>query len=130
MNGASTLEVGKNLVAMCREGRHMEVIEKYYHADIESIEPRDNDGSVGEGRIVKGKDAVRGKSEWWFQTFEPLSGDTDGPFPHGDDRFAVIFNVDIKERATGNVSHLEEVAVYTVQDGQIIKEEFFYGSDM
>ena len=44
----------------------------------------------------------------------------------GDDRFAVIFRSKVKETETGKVSDMEEVGIYTVADGKIVREEFFY----
>ncbi|MEY8842908.1 SnoaL-like domain-containing protein [Cribrihabitans sp. XS_ASV171] len=57
---------------------------------------------------------------------EMIDGDITGPMLHGDDRFAVIFRVKAREKATGKVSEMEEVAVYHVADGKIVREEFFY----
>jgi ketosteroid isomerase-like protein len=47
------------------------------------------------------------------------------PFLHGDDRFAVIFDIDATEKATGQRMPMREVAVYHVADGRIVREEFF-----
>lgn len=47
--------------------------------------------------------------------------------PHGDDRFAVIFDISVKHKESGEVSDMKEVALYTVGDGKIVREEFFYG---
>jgi len=51
-----------------------------------------------------------------------------GPFFHGDDRFTVVFDMDITALETGARSEMREVAEYTVKDGRIVKEEFFYGA--
>ena len=57
---------------------------------------------------------------------EFLGGTIDGPFLHGDDRFAVVFKSQIKDKRDGSVSDFEEVAVYTATDGKISREEFYY----
>src|SRR4051812_41543604 len=51
-----TLEVGKKLVALCREGKYLEAIDSPYDEQIESIEPMAMpDGS----KEAKGKKAIR-----------------------------------------------------------------------
>ena len=45
---------------------------------------------------------------------------------HGEDRFAVIFEVQGKEKASGNAFDMKEVGIYHVADGKIVREEFFY----
>ena len=52
-------------------------------------------------------------------------GSVSDPMLHGEDRFAVIFEVQGKEKATGTKFDVKEVAVYHVADGKIVREEFF-----
>jgi len=72
-------------------------------------------------------DGLRGKHAGWAGAFEVHSATVDGPFTHGDDRFAVIFAFEATRRATGDRSAIKEVRVYTVRDGRIVREQFFYG---
>ena len=51
-----------------------------------------------------------------------------GPWPHGD-RFIVTFKLDLTAKSgsmAGKRVTIEEAALYTVKDGKIVKEEFFY----
>ena len=48
-----------------------------------------------------------------------------GPFPHGD-RFCVLFEYDVTFKPEGKRFKMEEVAHYTVHDGKVVREEFFY----
>jgi hypothetical protein len=57
---------------------------------------------------------------------EFVSGTVEGPHLHGEDRFALIFKSVMREKASGNEIPMEEVAIYTVKDGKIVREEFFY----
>ena len=50
----------------------------------------------------------------------------EGPFLHGDDRFAVIFEMETSPKAGGERTRMREVAVYHTE-GKIVREEFFYG---
>jgi ketosteroid isomerase-like protein len=57
---------------------------------------------------------------------EQLESSTVGPFFHGDDRFSVVFTGKAKNKETGEVMDMQETATYHVQDGKIVREEFFY----
>ena len=48
-----------------------------------------------------------------------------GPYPH-DDRFAVRFVYDITHKPSQKRMVMDEVALFTVSNGKIVKEEFFY----
>ncbi|WP_415402600.1 nuclear transport factor 2 family protein [Tateyamaria sp. SN3-11] len=119
----SLMDVANELVAGCRENRTTENLEKLYAADAVSVEAMDN----GMGREVQGLEAIRGKHDWWDSTFEVLDANVSDPMPNGDDRFAVIFELKAKHNESGEVSDMKEVALYTVANGKISREEFFYG---
>jgi ketosteroid isomerase-like protein len=116
-------EIAEELVAGCREDRVEENLGKLYAVDAVSVEATPGpDGS----RETRGLDGIRGKHQWWNSTFEVHDADVDGPFLHGDDRFAVVFEFEAENRETGERSEMEEVGVYHVRDGKIVREEFFY----
>ena len=120
-----TKQVGDKLVALCNEGRNMDAIEQLYSPDIVSREAFGNDEMPQE---MKGIDAIRGKNQWWFDNNEVHSGTVEGPFPN-DDRFAVKYHYEMTPKNGPNAGQrqsMDEVAVYTVKDGKIVKEEFFY----
>lgn len=115
--------IANELVAGCREGRERENLDKLYAADAVSVEAADPQGM---GREASGLDAIRGKHEWWENTMEVLGGEVSDPYPHGDDRFAVRFSMKARNRETGEVMEMDEIGVYHVRDGRIVREEFFY----
>ena len=115
--------IAGELVAGCRENRAMANLDKLYAADAVSVEAQD---MSGQGREARGRDAIRGKHEWWEANMEATGGSVSDPMLHGDDRFAVIFEVEGKEKATGKPFAMKEVAVYHVKGGKIVREEFFY----
>jgi ketosteroid isomerase-like protein len=117
-------DIADKLVEGCRAGNPETNLDSLYAPDAVSIEATDQGGA---GREVQGVDAIRGKHEWWTSTFEPVRADVSDPMPHGDDRFAVIFDMSVKHKESGEVSDMKEVAVYHVADGKIVREEFFYG---
>jgi ketosteroid isomerase-like protein len=122
---SDTLAVGKKLVELCKEGKNMDAINALYHPNIVSVEagapPNTSPRSEGVA-------AVKGKGEWWMQNHEVHKAEVDGPFPHGD-RFIVRFKYDVTAKAgpmAGKRFTMDEAALYTVKDGKIAHEEFFY----
>ncbi len=94
-------------------------------ADIVSVEAR---GDETMPATMTGLEAIRGKNEWWVANHIIHSSDVKGPFPNGE-RFSVIFNFVVSAKfgpMMGKKVRMEEVALYTVSDGKITREEFFY----
>lgn len=117
------LETAAALVAACREGREAEMMEALYDPGCVSVEATPDQMSRADGL-----EAIRGKHAWWAANFTLHDATVEGPFPHGADRFAVIFGMETTENATGTRSQMREVAVYSVNPaGRIVREEFFYG---
>ena len=117
------MDVANELVAGCRENRAVANLDKLYAADAVSVEALDFSGT---GRETVGIAGIKAKHDWWESAFEVLGGSVSDPLPHGEDRFAVIFEMQAKSKETGEVSDTKEVAIYTVADGKIRREEFFY----
>lgn len=118
------IEIANALVAGCRSGDTKPNLDKLYAPDAVSVEPVD----FGGGREAAGLGAIKGKHDWWDNTFEVLGGDISDPMPHGDDKFAIIFELQTKNKETGAVEDMKEVAIYHVAGGKITREEFFYSA--
>jgi hypothetical protein len=118
----STMEVGKKLVSLCKEGKNLEAIEALYSPEVVSIEAASMPGMPAE---MKGLPAIREKNQWWFDNHTVHSGETDGPFPNGD-HFCVRFKYDITNKKSNERFQMEEIALYTVKDDKIVREEYFY----
>jgi ketosteroid isomerase-like protein len=115
-------EIADTLVAACKSGTELTLLDTIYAQSAVSVEAADYSGS---GRETAGLEGIRGKHAWWDSAFETHETKVEGPFLHGDDRFAVIFAVDATEKATGQRMPMHEVAIYHVADGKIVREEFF-----
>ncbi|MEM8569990.1 MAG: nuclear transport factor 2 family protein [Pseudomonadota bacterium] len=124
MTAETTRATAEKLAQLCRENRESEGLDTIYHADAISIEAMEG---PGHSREYQGLDAIRGKHEWWDGAMEIHSANLEGPFMHGDDRFAMIFEFDATERESGKRFEMKEIGIYTVDDhGKIMREEFYY----
>ena len=122
---ASTLEVGKKLVEMCNRGELKECIDQLYAPNIVSIEAH---GGPEMPQRLEGLPAILGKTEWWEKNHTVHSGKAEGPWPHGD-RFIVRFIFEVTPKVgpmAGKRITIDEAGLYTVKDGKIVQEEFFY----
>jgi ketosteroid isomerase-like protein len=119
----TTRDIADDLVAMCKEGKFAESGEKYWADDVVSVEAG---GPDGVDPVARGKEAVRGKGEWWTGAHEIHSVEVQGPYLNGD-QFVVRFIMDVTNRQSGQKMHMDEQALYTIKDGMIVEERFFYG---
>ena len=117
----NTQEVAERLCQHCRDGTEERGIEELYSQDIVSVEPM-----AGPGRdpVSKGVDALKEKHTWWAENYEVHGTGVEGPFINGD-KFSVIFDIDVSERASGQRWRAKEIALYEVEDGKIVRESFF-----
>ena len=118
----TTNEIGKKYVALCKGGNHDEILSSLFSKDIVSVEAG---APPGQDRTAKGLDAIRAKGKWWADNHTVHKATHEGPFPH-DDRFAVRFTYDVTSKGNGQRFTMDEVGLFTVKDGKIVREEFFY----
>jgi ketosteroid isomerase-like protein len=120
----TTQEVGNKLVELCKANKNMDAVEQLYSKDVESIEAFESP-DPNMKRVTKGIDGIRKKHEWWYAETELHSGDVKGPFFHGDDHFSVFFALDVTMKSMKERMQMEEIAVYEVKGGKIVRERFF-----
>lgn len=120
----NALEIGQKLVELCKQGKHGVVFETLYAPDIVSVEAATMPSGSAESR---GLPAVLEKSKWWTDNHIVHEEVLDGPYPHGD-RFIVKFTYDITNKPSNQRFRMQEMGLYTVENGKIVREEFFYSS--
>ena len=120
----STADIAKDLVDLCRQGKNMEAVKKYYSDQIVSVESASAPGMPAE---MKGLEAIEQKNKWWLDNHEVHSAEANGPYV-GDNQFAVHFKFDATQKASGKRVQMEEMGLYTVQGGKIVREHFFYNT--
>lgn len=118
----NTMEIGKKYVALCNEGKHEEILTTLFSKDTVSVEAA---SPAGQERTVRGLDAIRAKGKWWTDNHNVHKAEHAGPYPN-EDRFAVRFTYDVTNKPSGQRFTMDEVGLFTVKDGKIVREEFFY----
>jgi ketosteroid isomerase-like protein len=118
----TTMEVGKKLVELCKQGKNHEAMETLYAPDIVSVEAAAMQNFPAEAR---GLEAVADKGKWWSENHTVHAATCEGPWPHGD-RFIVRFSYDVTNKPSGKRFNMDETALFSVKNGKIVREEFFY----
>lgn len=120
--GASAAEIGADVAAMIRsQTPDFEIFEKWWDLDrIVSIE--------GCGTTWTGRGALEEKHREWHGANEVLRCTVRGPFVGGSG-FSLFFGLEIRDRASGDVIKADEIAVYTVENGKVVREEFMYSHE-
>ncbi len=113
-------EIAADCVAMAKAGQLDAIGEKYWAEDVVSIE-----AMAGPMQRVEGIAAVRGKGEWWNGAHEVHSVETYGPYVNGD-QFGVRWVMDVTQKESGQRFPMDELALFTLKDGKIVEERFFY----
>jgi hypothetical protein len=119
---ASCAAVAEELVSLCRAGKYLDAVEKFYSRDIVSVEGIDSPQKPAE---MRGIDVIRGKNERWVQNNEIHKAEALGPLV-GEGQFAVHFEFEFTPKQSGQRMKLSEMGLYTVKDGKIVREQFFY----
>ena len=117
--GATPLEIAKDFAALIRAGKSDEVEKKWLAPGIESVE------GVGASMAWSGKKAVLAKYRGWEADHEIHSMTLEGPWV-GATGFALRFGVDATQLSTGQRTQMQEIAVYTVRNGKVVREEFHF----
>lgn len=120
----NVVEIAQDYAALMLAGETLAAAEKYWASDIVALEPTKS-GANGPA-IAIGKPAVLARLTSWLEANAVSELLIDGPFITGD-QFALFIDMEITHRASGKRKPFSEIATYTVRDGQIFEERFFYG---
>ena len=116
----NTQDLAKNFTEMCMKGEFDAAGKKFWSDDVVSREPM-----TGDMAELKGRKAVEGKGEWWYANHTVHKAEVEGPYVHGD-QFVVRFKMEVTPKG-GQRAQMDEVGLYTVKNGKIVEESFFFG---
>jgi len=98
-----------------------QIQDEMFSDDAQSIEPAHSPGL----QSVSGIDAIKEKGKQFAEAVEEFhSGYTNQPIVSGN-HFAAVMGMDVTMKGMGRM-RMDEIAVYEVKDGKIVKEQFFY----
>lgn len=115
-----TAALAKDFTDLLKAGDFHTPGDRYWSEDVVSIEP------MPQVPPARGRAAVVAKGEWWYANHEIHGTTVEGPWVHGN-QFTVRFGIDVTVKATGQRIAMDEIGLYTVADGKIVEERFFYG---
>ena len=112
-------EIAEEVVKLIRAGKNKEAKDTFYADDIISIE--------GSGYRLEGIDAIHQKSIAWMEQLSEVHSVSVSEPLIASDHFAIRIKMDISYKNSHRVI-MDEIAVYEVDDGKIVFEQFFFKS--
>jgi hypothetical protein len=120
-NGKSTEDVAARFHELAQQEKWFEIQDELFADDVRSIEPPTAQSLPD----AHGKAAVRKKGEDIVSQVEAVHGASTTAPVVGGSFFAVGRKLDMTVRGIGR-TQMNEVMVYEVKDGKIVREQFFY----
>jgi len=113
-----TKDIAVRLVELCKKGEFETCYQELYSPEIVSVE--------ADGTEVSGFDGIKQKGKEWNDRLEEFHGSTIGDAVVSGNYFSLPMSMTIKFKGAPAVHKFEEICVYTVKDGKIVREQFFY----
>jgi hypothetical protein len=117
----TTQDVANEFVAMCKEGKWEECIKKFYSPEIKSIEPEG--GAWG---TVQGLEAIAKKAEEWHGMVDEFHDSEISDPIVAENFFSMTMKSKVTLKGMDHPINMDEICVYEVNDGKVVKEQFFY----
>jgi hypothetical protein len=119
----TTQEVANRYYELTSENKFDILLDELYSNDIECIEPANN--GIASLQNIKGLDAKKQKDKNFGEAMEEMhSAYCDEPIVAGK-YFSLKMGMDVTLKGVGRIN-MDEICVFEVEDGKIIKEQFFY----
>ncbi|MGQ0740567.1 MAG: SnoaL-like domain-containing protein [Bacteroidota bacterium] len=119
----TTQDVANRFNELAQTGQWDKVQEELYADNAVSIEPP-HAAAMGM-QNAEGIDAIKKKGEAFNQMIEEMHGGYTTPPVVGGNFFSVGMGIDCTMKGMGR-SKMDEIAVYEVKDGKIVREQFFF----
>lgn len=117
----TTQEIANRFHQLSTEGKWEQIQNELFSKNAKSIEPLQANGL----QSVEGLDAIKKKAEDWNNKIQEVHGGySNEPIVAGN-HFSVAMGIDATLKGAGR-QKMDEIAVYEVQDGKIVKEQFFF----
>jgi hypothetical protein len=117
----TTQDVANRMNELFKENKWGQAQEELYADDCESIEPPHAQGM----QSVKGKQAIEEKGRQFQSMIEEMHGGWVSDLLVGGNYITCAMGMDVTMKGMGRIK-MDEVCVYEVKDGKVVKEQFFY----
>jgi hypothetical protein len=117
----TTQEVANRLSELFKTFQWGQIHDELFSADAQSIEPPGSPGL----QTVKGIDKIREKGRQFDAMVEEMHGGFVGDPIVAGKYIAVTMGMDVTMKGQGRMK-MDEIALYKVEDGKIVSEQFFY----
>ena len=117
----TTQEIADRFSQLAEEGKWNEIQDELFSDDAESVEPPHSPGL----QSAKGREALKKKAEMFNESVEEMHGGYSSKPVVGGRYFSVAMGMDATMKGMGRMK-MDEIAVYEVKDGKIVKEQFFF----
>ena len=117
----TTQEVANRFNELAQTGQFDKIQDELYGEDAESIEPAHSQGL----QSVKGLAAIKEKGKRFNEMVDEMHGGYSKDPVVAGNHFSVAMGMDCTMKGQGRIN-MEEIAVYEVKDGKIVKEQFFF----
>jgi len=117
----TTQEVANKFNELAQSGNWQQIQDELFSDDAESVEPPHSQGM----QSAKGREGLKQKGEMFSSMVEEMHGGYSSQPIVAGNHFAVAMGMDVTMKGQGR-SKMDEIALYEVKDGKIVKEQFFY----
>jgi len=116
----TTQEIANKLVELCRTGQSDQAYVELFSENAVAVEP-----AKWNVPDTVGREALLEKSKKWMENIQEFHGSTVSDPLIAGDFIALTMGVDVTQKDGQRIT-MEEICVYEVKDGKIIKEQFFH----
>ena len=117
----STNEIASRLVELCRQGKFEEAQKELYADNAVSVEPEDAPGLTS----VEGLENIVDKGRQFQAMVEEVHSLEMSDAVVAGNYFSLSLIMDVTFKGMGR-TNMDEIAVYKVDNGKVVREEFFY----
>jgi len=117
----TTQEVATRLVELCRANKHQQAIEELYHPEIISVEPEGSPFGT-----IQGLAAIAEKGKQYEAMVESFNSSSVSDPIVAENFFSCNMLSNVNMKGVPVPVDMDEICVYTVKEGKIVKEQFFY----
>lgn len=119
----TTKDVANRFNELAQKGQYDKIQEELYAENAISIEPF-HAAAIGMSN-AEGLDAIKQKGAAFNAMVEEMHGGYSTEPVVAGNHFSVAMGMDVTMKGMGR-SKMDEIAVYEVKDGKIVKEQFFF----